>query len=94
MYLRDEGNTQKNNQRESVKMNYTKAVLEDVQGNIEVNLDKDGNKYLVGLRHTETGEYTHKTFDTIEQAYEVFEKFSKAIVMGTHSYEQRKGFLK
>lgn len=75
-------------------MNYTKASLEDVQGNIEVNLDKDGNQYLVGIRHAETKEYTHKTFDTLESAYKVFEKLSKAIIMGDYSYEQRKSFLK
>jgi len=74
-------------------MNYTIAIIEDVQGVIRVNLDKSGNKYLVGVYNTETKEYLHNTFSNINEANDIFQKLSLAIITGAYSYEQRKQIL-
>lgn len=74
-------------------MHYTIAVMEDVHFGQRVNFDSVGNKYLVGLYEEETKTYVHKTYDSQEEAYEHFEKISKAIITSCYSFEQRKGFL-
>lgn len=74
-------------------MNYTIATLKDVQGDIKVNFVVNGNQYYIGLYNEETDEYTTKTFDTIEEAQAVFNKFVSAILTGCYSYEQRKSWL-
>jgi hypothetical protein len=74
-------------------MSYTIGILEDVQGKITVNFDKNGNKYLIGIYHKETKEYTHNTFATHSEAYAVFEKLTRAILKGEYSYEQRKEMI-
>jgi hypothetical protein len=74
-------------------MIYTIACLEEVQGTIQLNFVKTGNKYLVGIYNKETTEYEHKTYETIEAAYKVFEKLSKAIIEGCYSYQARKEML-
>lgn len=74
-------------------MHYTVAVIEDVQCGQRVNFDHVGNKYLVGLYEEETKTYVHKTYASMEEAYSVFEKLSKAIITSCYSFEQRKQFL-
>lgn len=74
-------------------MNYTIAIMEDVQGVIRINLDKPGNEYLVGLYNKETKEYSHNTFSNINEANDIFQKLSSAIITGAYSYEQRKQML-
>jgi predicted patatin/cPLA2 family phospholipase len=74
-------------------VNYTIATMEDLHHNIIINFDLDGNKYMIGIYHVKKGEYTHKTFDTLGRAYKAFETLSRAIIEGTHSYEQRKEML-
>ena len=75
-------------------MHYTVAIIEDVQGDVKVNFDITGNKFLVGLYNKKTKQYTHKTFDEMEEGYLIFEKLSKAIIEGCYTYEDRKGMLK
>lgn len=75
-------------------MNYTIAILEDVQGEIKVNFDKSGDAYLVGLYNTETKEYTHKTFTDQRDALRMFQWFADAICVGCYSYEDRRHKLK
>lgn len=75
-------------------MSYTIAMVEDVQGEIKVNLDSTGNKYTVGIYNNETKEYTHKEFNSMDEAYATFEKLSKWICMGMYSYSDRKAVLK
>jgi len=41
-------------------MHYTVAIIEDIQGNVKVNFDKTGNKFVVGLYNKKTKEYTPK----------------------------------
>lgn len=75
-------------------MSYTIATIDDVQGNISVNFDSVGNKYLVGLYNNETKEYTHMEYERQQEAYNVFERLSRAVVFGLYSYEQRKELVK
>ena len=74
-------------------MNYTIAILQDVHNDVKINIDKNGNKYTVGIYNEITKEYTHKSFNEMQEAYKVFENLSKSVVSGCYSYEQRKAFL-
>ena len=75
-------------------MNYTIASLNDVNFGQVLTLDKNGNKYVVGLYNEETKEYTHKSFDSIGEAYTIFEKLSRCICFGDYSYKDRKAMIK
>ncbi len=50
-------------------MNYTIATTEEVHGNLCLNIDKNGNEYTVGLFNEATKEYTHRSFKTIDDAF-------------------------
>ncbi len=75
-------------------MNYTIASLHAVSFGQVLTLDKNGNKYVVGLYNEETKEYTHKSFDSIDEAYTIFEKLSRCICFGDYSYKDRKAMIK
>jgi hypothetical protein len=74
-------------------MHYTIASLEEVHGNLTLNLDSSGNKYVVGLYNKDTKEYTHTEFETIGNAYAVFETLARCICMSLYSYEEKKEML-
>lgn len=74
-------------------MRYTIMVTDDFHGHMKVNLDKAGNQYVVGLYRDEDMEYTHKTFNTIDEALTVYSKYVEAIAKGEYSYEDRKSWL-
>lgn len=76
------------------RMNYTIASMNDVNFSQVLSLGKNGNKYVVGLYNEETKEYTHKSFDSIDEAYTIFEKLSRCICFGDYSYKDRKAMLK
>jgi hypothetical protein len=92
------GNAQTRSQvraeRRERRMNYTIASLNDVNFGQVLTLDKNGNKYTVGLYNEETKEYTHKSFDSIGEAYTIFEKLSRCICFGEYSYSDRKAMIK
>lgn len=75
-------------------MNYEIASLKDVHNEVEISVIKDGNKYAVMLGKVWSSECHHNSFDNIEDAYAVFEKLSKAVVMGLYSWEDRVAILK
>jgi hypothetical protein len=74
-------------------MYFTIATLRGQQGKLEVVLNKDGNKYVVGLINHDKEEFTHKTFDTRKAAKEVFFHLSEYIVDSLYSYEEKKKVL-
>lgn len=74
-------------------MHYTVATLEDVHSGQIISLDKCGNQYQVGAYHTETKDFAHKKFATLDEAKAVFLQLASAIVDGCYSYEQRKAML-
>jgi hypothetical protein len=74
-------------------MNYTIAMLDEVHGECSLNLDSHGNKYLVGLYNKTTKDYAHRTLDSIDGAYDVFETLSKAICLGLYSFADKKKLL-
>lgn len=79
--------------RKDKTMHFTIALLEDVHGEIKVNFDSTGNKYLVGVYNKLTREYTHKTFDNMNTACAIFTKLCEWVVKGEYSYEDRKELL-
>lgn len=74
-------------------MSHTIATLEETQGNLSINLDSTGNKYLVGIYNNETKEYTHKTFDTMDSAYAAFSMLSKYVCLSLYTEKEKRGFL-
>lgn len=79
-------------------MNYSIAVLEECckDDPLKLDISKSGNKYTVTLaRPTETGEheYATQTFDSLMDAYKVFEKLSSWIIFSLYSYENKKSYL-
>lgn len=74
-------------------MNYTIASTRNYDGMETVHFDKHGNKYLVGYIHKASGEYTHKTFDTLLDALFVYQQFVSAFITGDYSYDDRKSWL-
>ena len=74
-------------------MNYTIAVMEDIHNGQKLDFSKDGNQYVIGLYSEETDTWVSKFYSSLEEAYEHFEKISKAIITGCYSFEQRKQFL-
>lgn len=74
-------------------MSYTIAIIEDVQGEISVNFDHVGNKYLIGIYNKSTKQYTHKTFISRQHAKTMFSSLSKMILDGDYSEKDRRAFL-
>lgn len=74
-------------------MHYNIATLEQAHGVLSVNFDKCGNQYLVGIRNAETREYTHRTFDDIEQAARKFIELTEAILKGLGSEQWKRQLL-
>lgn len=70
-------------------MNYEIASLKDVHNDVEISVIVDGNEYVVMMMKKYAREYHHRNFASIEEAYAVFEKLSKAVVMGLYSWEDR-----
>lgn len=74
-------------------MIYTIAIMQDIQNGQVVTLDKNGANFTVWLQNTDKKEKTRKNFESIDDAYTVFEKLSHAIITGCYSYGQRKAML-
>lgn len=74
-------------------MHYTIGDFKETQGNLNVNFDKTGNQYLVGLYNKETKEYTHNTFNTMEEALERFINLTKFILQGYYNEKQKREYL-
>jgi hypothetical protein len=74
-------------------MSYIIAIIEDVQGDISVNFDHVGNKYLVGIYNKTTKEYTHKTFKSRQNAKTIFSSLSNMILDQEYSEQYKRSFL-
>lgn len=76
-------------------MNYTIATLTECCKDHPLTLDisSRGNKYLVYLSGGESGEYTSATFDSLTEAYKVFEKLSSWIIFGYYAEKDKRTYL-
>ena len=74
-------------------MHYTIATLKQVHGNLQIEFDKAGNQYLVGIYNCDTKEYTHREFTNIEQAIYKFNELSAMIIKGLYSEQHKREFL-
>lgn len=70
-------------------MNYTIASLDDVQGNMTLELASSGNKTLVQMYNKDTKKLYSKEFDNRESAYKVFERIAQCICLGSESFNDR-----
>ena len=68
-------------------MNYTIAITENVQTGKFVSIDKTGNKYDVWYHGENVREY--RTFDSMDEAYAVYEKLSKVVIFGLYSDDDK-----
>lgn len=73
-------------------MNYTVAITENVQLGNFVSIDKTGNKYDVWYHGEDVK--AHRTFDSMDEAYAVYEKLAKTVVFGYYSDEDKVKILK
>ena len=74
-------------------MNYTITHMENYDGTQILNLDQDGNKYMVGFYDNLTSKYTHKKFATMDEAEAAFLKIAKCFIRCDYSAEDRAKML-
>lgn len=74
-------------------MNYTITHMENYDGTQRLNLDQDGNRYLVGHYDKLTKKYTHKKFATLDEAEAAFLKIAKCFIRCDYSAEDRAKML-
>lgn len=80
-------------------MYYTIASLESPHTGDRLDINKNGNKYIVYLTHKDedSGEpyslHAHREFDDLNDAYKVFEKLSSWIIYGLYSEDDRRHYL-
>lgn len=74
-------------------MYYTIASTRTHDGMDYVCFNAKGNKYEVEFTSKGKPETTRKTFDSIYDALDVYEKFVEAFILGNYSYEDRKSWL-
>lgn len=75
-------------------MHYTITTMNDFDGTQTLSLDKCGSQYMVGHYDKLTSTYTHKRFDTIEEAEAIFLKIAQCFIRCTHTAEARAEMLK
>ena len=62
--------------------------------NQHLTIEKIGNKYAVYLTGDEMPHvYTSRTFDTLMDAYKVYEKISSWFIFGCYSFDDRREYL-
>ena len=80
-------------------MYYTIASLESPHTGDRLDINKNGNKYIVYLTHKDedSGEpyslHAHREFDSLNDAYKVFEKLSSWIIYGFYDFYHRREYL-
>lgn len=77
-------------------MSYTIASFEthSNENNLHVDIGKTGNKYIVTLYSDEMPHvYNHNKFDSLTDAYAVFEKLVSWTVFGCYSLDNKREFL-
>lgn len=74
-------------------MIYTIAVMTEccTENPLTLEIGRKGNKYTVSLGRS--GEWTRNTFDSMADAYKVFEKLSSWLVMGLYPEAAKRQFL-
>lgn len=79
-------------------MDYTITSMKDYAENIEIGLNKSGNKYYISIikkndLNSMENEYYSQHYDTIDEATEIYCKFAEWIAKGMYSFENRIKFL-
>ena len=80
-------------------MDYTITSMKDYAENMELGLNKNGNKYYISIIkkndfNSIENEYYSQHYDTIDEATKVYCKFAEWIAKGIYSFENRINFLK
>lgn len=68
-------------------MHCTLAITEKVHEGISVSIDITGNKYDVWYHGENVKGY--RTFDSMDEAYAVYEKLAKVVILSLYSEEDR-----
>lgn len=74
-------------------MSYTIASMEDVHNDLVLDFGKNGNKYTVSIYNKQTKELTHKEYTQQEEAINIFDKVSRAILTGCYSEQDRRNMI-
>ena len=74
-------------------MIYTIATMTEccTENPLTLEIGRKGNKYTVSLGRS--GEWTRNTFDSMADAYKVFEKLSSWLVMGLYPEAAKRQYL-
>ena len=75
-------------------MIYTIAHMEECckdEGNMNLELEVHGNKYCVA--YGKTGAWTRRKFDSLTEAYKVFEKLASWMVFSLYPEQYRRQYL-
>ena len=80
-------------------MDYTITSMKDYAENMEIGLNKSGNKYYISIIkkndfNSIENEYYSQYYDTIDEATKVYCKFAEWIAKGMYSFENRIKLLK
>ena len=86
-------------------MDYTITSMKDYAENMEIGLNKNGNKYYISIikkndlnsneyYYSIENEYYSQHYDSIDEATEIYCKFAEWIAKGMYSFENRIKFLK
>ena len=75
-------------------MSYTIATFDQVQGNLIIDISTCGNQWVVSIWDKEEHASTTARFDTLEDAYKVYEKMVAWSVFSYYSDEDKKTFLR
>lgn len=68
----------------------TKEVCKD--NPLTLSIEKSGNRYVVELMNMDH-ETTRRSFDTLMDAYKIYEKIASWFVFGCYSEADRRSFL-
>lgn len=84
---------QQGKERKEKAMYYTIATTKQVQGNLKVDLGKNGNRYFVHLYNEDTEQLTKKDFANMDDAFSAFSKIGEIVVKNLYREDQKREML-
>lgn len=74
-------------------MNYTLLSLNEIHGNLRIDLVKNGNEYNVNLYNTETKELTRRETKTLKDASRLFHGLTELLINSYGNEQYKRNYL-